>query len=1687
MSLEGSRQQESCYELFQQANRKGEMSVLEQQDLTKKISRIIGKSRRGIVVALNNPLKCTLPISGGRATQIDWSPFMMACARGWEDVVSYLLKERSTFEFDLNEQDAQGYTPLDRLAIHLESNKIDPNTNPTFISMRRDGAKLSQRLDLLEPSAPPLDFEPDLDVQLAAATPSHQVKIEHETRASEYIRRVKQNELSFKDAASIIGSFYEEGYDFVPQPVRKYAAWQGGGAKGANYVGTMQAFQDTGILDDFTHTAGASAGAITSFMVAMGLDARQFQTISDRLNFLDLTQTSREGYRDTLGAGLGKFADLATKGAMFTGQSFHHWASMMVEQILGDPNASFADLHEACKVNPALKELICKGTQYDDVKGVLETTFSYETTPNVRIADAVRASMAFPTAFAPFHVKYKDGNLFSPKPFTDGGMMNNYPIDVFGEKEYEDAHYPSMTKTDDLNKRHQVNPAVVGMSLCSARKLDPEITPQTPAIRRMLSEMPAAKGRKRSGSSSSGSPGPSRAPSPVGGFSDESSTGMGAVSAESWRWSHLMWGGWYNKFGRAQNEDVSEKYRVYDRQTIQTFNQDIDTLEFDVSEAKLQRAIKGTYDTTKLWLETFCDPTQPYCKKPALDKSVGSGTELFLQDTPSDDRLYRRNKESYFTQKITNCFMQINLEMARMQQWPDMTDDRLSQNVRLKYLSTYLQELISDSDFPNIKVEACFKAANRQYLERIQSIQAHRERIEWLLDDSAIVQRINAELATNTPESKHKARSIISGQISRIIPQLQLRDRTGSMLLANLINTNDAVLVDEVLERVEYNIQQVRDQGRVQDAPHLLSEILNHRCVPNVFEISLKTDNPELIAVLIKHGVDVISYDPKLNSSGILYAVKQGQFNAFMVMADAALKSGVDLKSETFIADMGGAKFSGTLLHYIVEHAPPEFAEQLMGLSADNPVFQMLQQSCKSMAANAQGLSAAERAADLVDKHAMARLEAERNVDDDWVVMPEETEIIGGTWQMINKLVPQDDIRLAKRNATQKLEEKRRRTEQAELARKQIMRAPQDTANIIKACDAQALLDILTLADGESEFYLQLAASNQEASNDVLKTLLDRLYALDKYKATTLINQKFIGKSLLYVAAENGNEDIVRHLRNVYDAEVNNSGPNKRSCAITQAANKGHLGVLQAIVETYRGSWGRATQIDRHKADHKGQTALHYLAQNPASTPEAFITLVFGTVEAPRNPEKVMQAKDSQNRTALSYLIEHDRGDIVKVIINTMQEKGYALDDVMGWRLTGKLDVDKEVCIELLEAVNKGGAYKGDMIRGLSSKTQSHFHAFLDLVQGEEAQNFIAINQQIIEGNFIIAQQMMDLYLKTPEICLRFMETEFGGERNIYRLAKVPEVATQYIRAMNEAESANAAKMKLFRNNESGALDRTLLYVAANHGNSEVVRHLRTKHDAAIEGTGPDACPSAFCAAAKAGHHDTVIAFMQTYKGTGMQLSSWLSAGMVEAWAELKRGTPDETGKTALHYLAEQKGDRAPIAFMAVFSGGGKTSKPESIVNCLDSNGQTPLSILLQSENEAVIKGIISRNYKLYDLVQGEAQKQVFVQALHQLGQSNPGLFNIVLSNLSARPDVAEEVRQKLGALELERSSHQQESVAVLEQEGLKRTAPLTLSRSTEGLPAASSGSQAPTTSKPDDDKATKQEEIRKGPFNKGV
>lgn len=206
-----------------------------------------------------------------------------------------------------------------------------------------------------------------------------------------------------------------------PRPERDFRnlVLEGGGVKGVAYPGALQVLQSEGILPKIEQVAGTSAGSIAAALIALGYSPEQIQALLLDLDFKQFEDGSVFG-------GPRRFFD---KFGWFKGDYFLEWMQCRVKEQTGNPNATFADLH---KDSSKFKDLFVLST---DLSRRRSQVFSFEKTPNLPVAHAVRASMSIPLFFEAFYI---DDALFGETGqkqdlFVDGGVLDNYPIELFDQ------------------------------------------------------------------------------------------------------------------------------------------------------------------------------------------------------------------------------------------------------------------------------------------------------------------------------------------------------------------------------------------------------------------------------------------------------------------------------------------------------------------------------------------------------------------------------------------------------------------------------------------------------------------------------------------------------------------------------------------------------------------------------------------------------------------------------------------------------------------------------------------------------------------------------------------------------------------------------------------------------------------------------------------------------------------------------------------------------------------------------------------------------------------------------------------------------------------------------------------------------------------------------------------------------
>jgi len=276
----------------------------------------------------------------------------------------------------------------------------------------------------------------------------------------------------------------------VPNKYPVYLAFQGGGAKGISHIGGLSAVNDLKL--EIAGVAGTSAGAIVAALVASKCSSSTIFDITSNTHILQ--RVANGTYADPTHlfttSGWAKIHGLlkAKKRLMWLIEGFARasltWRvcaisamlTMFIAGLAHAPRAMFGlfglcvlyaavRLHDISKglasltsVRSLIDEAMSMSLDtektnltFADLRdhhglplklvatnltdGRLEL-FSFETTPDVVVADAVAASIRLPFIFKPWSVCFKRHDERAPAErwFLDGGLMSNLPVWSFDEE-----------------------------------------------------------------------------------------------------------------------------------------------------------------------------------------------------------------------------------------------------------------------------------------------------------------------------------------------------------------------------------------------------------------------------------------------------------------------------------------------------------------------------------------------------------------------------------------------------------------------------------------------------------------------------------------------------------------------------------------------------------------------------------------------------------------------------------------------------------------------------------------------------------------------------------------------------------------------------------------------------------------------------------------------------------------------------------------------------------------------------------------------------------------------------------------------------------------------------------------------------------------------------------------------------
>ena len=179
----------------------------------------------------------------------------------------------------------------------------------------------------------------------------------------------------------------------------------GGSIKGFSFIGVMTYLQEHGLLSHVHHIIGTSAGSILAFMICLGM------TIAEcKVGLTDVMQSYAKKEVD-----IDNILNIYNTLGIDNGAFLWNQLSKMLYNKRKVRDITFRELAQTCGNHLVIcaSDILHAKTEY----------FSVDTTPELSVLTAIRASIAIPIIMCPV--------VINEKYYVDGGVFNNFPIEYF--------------------------------------------------------------------------------------------------------------------------------------------------------------------------------------------------------------------------------------------------------------------------------------------------------------------------------------------------------------------------------------------------------------------------------------------------------------------------------------------------------------------------------------------------------------------------------------------------------------------------------------------------------------------------------------------------------------------------------------------------------------------------------------------------------------------------------------------------------------------------------------------------------------------------------------------------------------------------------------------------------------------------------------------------------------------------------------------------------------------------------------------------------------------------------------------------------------------------------------------------------------------------------------------------------
>jgi NTE family protein len=217
---------------------------------------------------------------------------------------------------------------------------------------------------------------------------------------------------------------------------------EGGGVKGIGLVGAHTALCHAGYT--FHRVAGASAGAIVGALIAADIKPDELETV---MRTVDYGRFQDESFIDHLGL-VGKGLSILFEKGIYEGRYLREWLDGVLT-TLGSRTFGDLKIDDPDSTLPPERAYRLVVMASDVSRGVLaRLPWDYPRyglkADDQLVADAVRASMSIPFFYEPLRFSGRnDAGKEVHSYMVDGGMLSNFPIEVFDRTDGKPPRWPT--------------------------------------------------------------------------------------------------------------------------------------------------------------------------------------------------------------------------------------------------------------------------------------------------------------------------------------------------------------------------------------------------------------------------------------------------------------------------------------------------------------------------------------------------------------------------------------------------------------------------------------------------------------------------------------------------------------------------------------------------------------------------------------------------------------------------------------------------------------------------------------------------------------------------------------------------------------------------------------------------------------------------------------------------------------------------------------------------------------------------------------------------------------------------------------------------------------------------------------------------------------------------------------------